>query len=234
MYTIVSSNSVQLSSPKPSLNDMIQEVHMKSRRKLSLYIINIKGHPIKNVLNLGKKVQLRGEILDNIDGTNFVAENCWVYSRNSFYQFLHNGCGDGFIFPSNIGFISNYGTIKSPFFEVFRLRDSHRLWFQCIVKFCDNVCPRKLCLWRELTKNSRNEVRRKLIFKDNFTYTALNKRYSMQSEVFYVSDPSRPVSLPVVQSRMTNNSSVELWRGNIYLLLAVYSIYYSLLLVITF
>ncbi|GAB1603470.1 hypothetical protein Ahia01_000628300, partial [Argonauta hians] len=195
---VVSTNSIQLSPPKL----LPEALSSRLKRSLSLHVTDIKGYPIKSTLYLGKKVQLKSELVDKIDGLNFSIENCWAYNSKNRYQILEKGCGDGIVFPTNIGFTFNYGVLTSPFFEIFRLRGSRLIWFMCSVTFCNSVCPKKTCRLRAQIKTSNVKGHRKLIFNDDPVNLGAKLRsgHSVQSDVFYVIDNSRNQSFPLAQT----------------------------------
>lgn len=72
-------------------------------------------------------------------------DRCVAFNQLRSYEILKDGCGDGVILPSDIGFTSFNQWFYSPIFESFHLRGSTSIQFECTIYFCESPCRPRSC-----------------------------------------------------------------------------------------
>lgn len=106
---------------------------------------------------LGKRVQLRAVVSGGT--SSITASDCLATGKDDAtvtYMVLQAGCGDGVIFDLDQGFTTEGDTVRSPYFQYFRLPRNSGIKFSCNFTACDGECDGSSCVARR--KRSANEL----------------------------------------------------------------------------
>ncbi|XP_050399431.1 vitelline envelope sperm lysin receptor [Patella vulgata] len=117
----------------------------KSRSKIDLNIVDVRGKPLISNIFRGKIIQLRATFEEQSKSIKVVS--CDAVSNSGLkHAVLRGGCGDGTVFKLNQGFTTIGNEIKSPYFPAFRLQTGNQLSFRCNFTVCSGKCEGSSCV----------------------------------------------------------------------------------------
>nr|BAB15843.1 vitelline coat protein 41 [Omphalius pfeifferi] len=126
--------------------ELLTNVGPDSPSTFSLELVDVLGGNLANEnVHLGRTVQLRGHTAGEGGESVYAQLQCIAMDGSQQYAILRGGCGDGIVFPKDVGFTSNGTTTLSPYFEAFGINFTPVIQFKCTFVTCTTDCNGSSC-----------------------------------------------------------------------------------------
>nr|ABE72952.1 vitelline envelope zona pellucida domain 10 [Haliotis discus hannai] len=140
-----SSKNQKIADTLIAAKEIQTNVGSTSRSAIHLKMVDVLGHNLNGrSVDLGRTVQLKAVNTGSEAGIRPISCDA-IDGSSARYAILRAGCGDGIVFPKNIGFTTIGKKTQSPYFEAFTVNVNSALKFECNFTMCASRCDGNSC-----------------------------------------------------------------------------------------